>query len=158
MKESFSSGANISRYQISSCLSAKGLGEVYLAKDIATEVEVILKVFPSQLVEEPRIRRRFVRIFSEVSAIRHQNLTDIYEGMLSEADRPYIAMELVKGQSLDLLASKNKLSFNDVLAVVLQIADALEAAHDAGWLHLAIKPSNLILTDSRQIKVLDLGQ
>src|SRR5262245_51434044 len=106
MKESFSSGANIARYQISSCLSTRGLGEVYLAKDTATEAEVILKVYPSQLVEEPRIRRRFVRIYSDVSALRHQRLTDIYEGMLSEADRPYVAMEFVKGRSLDLLAAK----------------------------------------------------
>jgi serine/threonine protein kinase/Tol biopolymer transport system component len=158
MKESFSSGANIARYQISSCLSTRGLGEVYLAKDTATEAEVILKVYPSQLVEEPRLRRRFVRIYSDVSALRHQRLTDIYEGMLSEADRPYVAMEFVKGRSLDLLAAKDKLSFDEILAVALQLADALEAAHEAGWLHLAIKPSNLILTDSREIKVLDLGQ
>src|SRR5262245_14819576 len=115
MKESFSSGATIARYQVSSCLSVKGLGEIYLAKDTATEAEVILKVYPSQLVEEPRIRRRFVRIFSEVLAIRHQYLSDIYEGMLSEADRPYVAMEFVKGQSLDLLAAKDKLSFNELL-------------------------------------------
>jgi serine/threonine protein kinase/Tol biopolymer transport system component len=158
MKEVLPSGTHIAQYQISSCISSQGLGEVYLAKDTSTELEVALKVFPTQLVEELRIRRRFVRIYSEVSAIRHRNICETYEGKIDEGDRPYVAMEFVKGQSLDLVESAKKMTLKEVVAFAFQIADALEASHAGGWLHLAIRPSNLILTEARQIKVLDLGQ
>jgi serine/threonine protein kinase/Tol biopolymer transport system component len=158
MKEVLPSGTHIAQYQISSCISSQGLGDVYLAKDTSTELEVALKVFPTRLVEELRIRRRFVRIYSEVSAIRHRNICETYEGKIDEGDRPYVAMEFVKGQSLDLVESAKKMTLNEVVAFAFQIADALEASHAGGWLHLAIRPSNLILTEARQIKVLDLGQ
>jgi serine/threonine protein kinase/Tol biopolymer transport system component len=158
MKEVLSSGTNIARYQISSCISSQGLGEVYLARDTSTELEVALKVFPTQLVEEPRIRRRFVKIHSGVSAIRHRNVCEIYEGKIDEDNRPYVVMEFVKGQSLDLVESGGKITLREIVAFAFQIADALETSHAGGWLHLAIRPSNLILTEARQIKVLDLGQ
>lgn len=156
MKEPLSTGASIARYRISSRLSGQGLGEVYLARDVATEAEVVLKVYPAQLVEEPRLRRRFIRIYSEVSAIRHENLAEIYEGNLSEENRPYVAMEYVKGEPLG--EARRNLSLTEKIALALQITAALEAAHKSGLLHLAIKPSNLILTNAGQIKILDLGQ
>jgi serine/threonine protein kinase len=158
MKEVLPSGTNIARYQISSCISSQGLGEVYLAKDTSTELEVALKVFPSRLVDEQRIRRRFVKIYSGVAAIRHRNIGEIYEGKIDEGDRPYVAMELVKGQSLDQVDSGKKMALKEIVAVAFQIADALEASHAVGWLHLAIRPSNLILTEAHQIKILDFGQ
>jgi serine/threonine protein kinase len=158
MKEVLPSGTNIARYQISSCISSQGLGEVYLAKDTSTELEVALKVFPSQLVDELRVRRRFVKIYSGVSAIRHRNIGEIYEGQIGEGDRPYVVMEFVKGRSLDLVDSGKKMTLKEIVAFAFQIADALKASHAGGWLHLAIRPSNLILTEARQIKVLDLGQ
>ncbi len=101
MREVLPSGTNIARYQIASCISSQGLGEVYLAKDTTTELEVALKVFTSQLVQEQRIRNRFVKIHAGVSAIRHRNLCEIYEGKISEGDLPYVAMEFLKGQSLE---------------------------------------------------------
>jgi serine/threonine protein kinase len=158
MKEVLPSGTNIARYQISSCISSQGLGEIYLAKDTSTELEVALKVFPSRLIDEVRIRRRFVKIYSGISAIRHRNICEIYEGKIGEDDRPYVAMEFINGQSLDLVDSGNKMALKEIVAFAFQIADALEAAHARGWLHLAIRPSNLILTEAREIKVLDLGQ
>jgi eukaryotic-like serine/threonine-protein kinase len=157
-EEVLPSGTNIDRYQIASCISSQGLGEVYLAKDTTTELEVALKVFPSQLIEELRIRNRFVKIYSGVSAIRHRNLCEIYEGKIGEDDSPYVAMEFVKGQSLDQAGLGKKMQVKEIVVFAYQIADALEAAHAGGWLHLAIRPSNLLLTEAGQIKILDLGQ
>ncbi|MBO0720692.1 MAG: serine/threonine protein kinase, partial [Blastocatellia bacterium] len=118
------------------------MAEVYLAKDTETERAVVLKVFPSRLIEEPRIRSRFLKIYSGIPAIRHPNLCQTYEGKVGEGNRPYVALEYVKGQSFDKLSARKQMPLKEVTATALQITGALSAAHAAGWLHLALKPSN----------------
>lgn len=158
MREWLPSGTTIARYQISSRLSANGLGEVYLAKDPSSDRDVALKLLPAALMTDQSVRQRFLKIFASLAKIRQRNICEIYEGGVAEDERPYVAMEYVKGQSLDLLSSGRQLPLNDVIAITIQIAEALEAAHAKGWLHLAIKPSNLMLTSAKEVKILDLGQ
>jgi serine/threonine protein kinase/Tol biopolymer transport system component len=158
MREWLPSGTTIGRYQVSSRLSANGLGEVYLAKDTLSGRDIALKLLPASLVTEQNLRQRFIKIFASLAKIRHRHICEIYEGGVTENGRPFIAMEYVKGQSFDLLGSGHQLTVDEIITIVIQIAEALEAAHSKGWLHLAIKPSNLVLTPSRDVKILDLGQ
>ncbi|MCI0336173.1 MAG: serine/threonine-protein kinase [Acidobacteria bacterium] len=158
MQEWLSSGTIIAHYQISSRISANGLGEVYLAKDTSTGRDLALKLFPVTALETPGVRERFIKIFAALTRVRHRNICEIYEGGITENNRPYIAMEYVRGQSMDLLGSGHQLTIDEIIRLVIQIAEALEAAHAGGWLHLAIKPSNLMLIESRRVKVLDFGQ
>ncbi|HKX32908.1 MAG TPA: protein kinase [Blastocatellia bacterium] len=158
MREWLLSGTVIAGYRITSRLSANGLGEVYLAKDADADREVALKILPVSLVKDPKSRQRFLKIFAAISKLRHRNICEIYAGGITENGRPYVAMEYLKGQSLDQIRIEDPLSVDESLATAIQVADALEAASARGWLHLDVKPANLIVTPSRVVKILDYGQ
>ncbi|QQS47242.1 MAG: serine/threonine-protein kinase [Acidobacteriota bacterium] len=158
MREWLPSGTIVARYQISSRLSANGLGEVYLAKDLSADREVALKLLPPELVREAAPSNRFIRIYSAITQLRHRNICQIHEGGMTENGRPYIAMEYIKGQSLDLLGYGHQLNLPELIEIAAQAAEAVEYAHQKGWLHLDIKPSNLMLTQGLKVLVLDFGQ
>ncbi len=158
MREWLPSGTMIARYQISSRLSASGTGEVYLARDITAGREVALKILPSSLIKDQFARKKFLKIYAHLARFEHIGVCKLYEAGLTETLRPYVAMEYIKGQSLDVLGYGQQLTFSENIAVILQMADALEAAHSHGWLHLSIRPSNLMVTPDRDIKILDFGQ
>lgn len=158
MREWLSSGTIIGKYHISSRLSANGLGEVYLASDTSADRDVALKLLPSELVAEDATLKRFIGIYKAITQLRHRNICQIYEGGITEDGRPYIAMEYVKGQSLDMLGYGHQLNLPELIEIVIQIAEALEYAHQKGWLHLEIKPSNLIMKQGLKVLVLDFGQ
>ncbi len=158
MREWLPTGTTIGRYQISSRLSASGLGEVYLAKEIATGREVALKIFSSALIEDESLRIGFLNVFNPIKNLRHRNIAEIYEAGLLNDDRPFIASEYVKGQSLDSFGYGHQLSIKEIVEIIIQIASGLQASHGMGWLHLAIKPSNIILTADKRVKIIDYGQ
>jgi serine/threonine protein kinase/Tol biopolymer transport system component len=157
MKEWLPAGTIIAHFRISSRISANGIGEVYLAKELSSGLEVALKLLPASLISDERIRQRFVQTFSIVAQLRHPSFCRTYEGGVAEDGRPFVAMEYVKGQSFDLIGFGPQLPVPQIVSLVIQIAEALDGAHARGWFHLAIKPSNLMLAPDGRAKILDFG-
>ena len=123
------------------------MGEVYRARDTRLGRDVALKLLPPALSADPDRLRRFEREAKTLAALNHPNIAQIYgvETMSTgERDIPAIAMELVEGRTLERLIG-NKFEVSDALPIAAQIADALEAAHDAGIVHRDLKPANIIL-------------
>ncbi|HKQ80034.1 MAG TPA: protein kinase [Blastocatellia bacterium] len=160
MKEWLPAGTVIAHFQISSRISANGIGEVYQATDISSKssgLEMALKLLPASLIDDPQTGRRFIQTFSTIAQMRHHNFCRVYEAGITDDGRPFVATEYVKGQSLDLVSLNYSLSIPEIILIIIQTAEALEVLHSQGWIHLTIKPANLMMTSDRQVKILDLG-
>jgi serine/threonine protein kinase len=132
------------------------MGEVYEAIDTRLNRRVALKVLPPHLVVDEDRRRRFVQEAQLASSLQHPHIVTIYDiGSANSAD--YIAMELVRGRTLDSVIPNKGLRLGDALRYGIQITDALSAAHAAGVVHRDLKPGNIMVTDQDQIKILDFG-
>jgi len=143
-------------YETVSFLGAGGMGDVYEAIDTRLNRRVALKVLPPHLVKDEERRRRFVQEAQLASSLQHPHIVTIYDiGSANSAD--YIAMELVRGRTLDNVIPTKGLRLVDALRYGIQITDALSAAHAAGIVHRDLKPGNIMVTDQDQIKVLDFG-
>lgn len=158
MREWLPSGTIVAGCQVSARLSASGVGEVYLAKHLSSGAEVALKLLPPELVGDERRSRRFLEVFSRVRQLRHPGICPVIEGGITEAGRPWVVTDYIKGQSLDLLGFGHQLSLAEVVEVVARIGEALEYGHQKGWLHLQVRPSNLMLTQGLKPLVLDYGE
>ncbi len=153
---SLSTGTRLGPYEISTLLGAGGMGEVYQARDERLDREVALKVLPPDLVANPERRRRFVQEAQLASKLHHPHIVTIFD--IGSADgTDYLAMELVKGRTMDVLIPQKGLRLPDALRYAVQITDALAAAHAAGIVHRDLKPGNIMVTDQGQIKILDFG-
>lgn len=143
-------------YETVSFLGAGGMGDVYEAIDTRLNRRVALKVLPPHLVKDEERRRRFVQEAQLASSLQHPHIVTIYDiGSANAAD--YIAMELVRGRTLDSVIPNKGLRLGDALRYGIQITDALSAAHAAGIVHRDLKPGNIMVTDQDQIKILDFG-
>ncbi len=149
-------GTIIRHYKILSRLGAGGMGEVYLAEDTMLERRVALKVLPAEVAADVDRVRRFVQEAKAASALNHPNILTVYEIGDFENSR-YIATELIRGETLRDRLNGEPLTLRETLATALQIAAALNAAHDAGIVHRDIKPENVMLRDDGFVKVLDFG-
>ncbi len=154
---SLSAGDRMGPYQLLAPLGAGGMGVVWKALDTRLDREVALKFLTEASTSDPVRRERFVREAKAASALNHPNIVTIYE-INSESSLPYIAMELIRGQSLSaLLAARRQFSPADAVRYAAQLCDGLGKAHRAGIVHRDIKPSNIMLTDEGLIKILDFG-
>ncbi len=149
-------GQTISHYRITAKLGEGGMGAVYRAEDLSLKRAVALKFLPLELAGDAQAQQRLLNEARAASRLNHPNIATIYE--VSEADRaPFIAMELVVGESLKQLLSRGALPLDQLLDVARQIAEGLDEAHKSGVLHHDIKPANIMLDSKRQAKVLDFG-
>jgi Tol biopolymer transport system component/predicted Ser/Thr protein kinase len=147
-------GQELETYRIEKLLGAGGMGEVYLARDLKLGRMVALKVLPLHFVVDGERLSRFQREARALSSLNHPNLVTIYE--VGEAKGlHFIAMELIEGQTLSSL--RDKLSVKELLSIVVQVAEALGAAHQAGIVHRDIKPDNVMVRPDGYAKVLDFG-
>jgi serine/threonine protein kinase/Tol biopolymer transport system component len=149
-------GRRLGPYKIHSLLGVGGMGEVYLAHDPRLDRDIALKILPTELASDPDRIRRFIREARAASGLKHPNVATIYE--IGEFEKfHFIAMEYVEGQTLASKISGRPLLIGEIVDIGIQVADALDEAHQKGITHRDIKPANLMLTLRGQVKTLDFG-
>src|SRR5438046_507986 len=136
-------GQTISHFEVLEKLGQGGMGVVYKARDTQLERFVALKVLPAQLVADPERRRRFMQEAKAASALNHPNIITVYE-ISSYPEGEFIAMEFVRGKTIDALISRRALSLDQTLKYAVQIAEGLSAAHASGIIHRDVKPANIM--------------
>ena len=149
-------GRKLAHYIITGKVGEGGMGVVYEALDSHLDRSVALKLLPHDALLDAARKQRFVQEAKTASALNHPNIVTIYD-IASEDGVDYIAMELIRGSTLEQVLSRGRLPLNDALKCSVQIADALATAHAAGIIHRDLKPSNIMLNDRGDVKVLDFG-
>ncbi len=148
-------GSRLGPYEILATLGEGGMGEVYRARDSRLGREVAIKVLQHGFSNSDGWAR-FEREARAASALSHPNICAVYD--VGEADgRPFLVLELIEGVTLRHYIDNQPMEASAVLAVGIQIADALEAAHAKGIVHRDIKSSNVMIAGRRHVKVLDFG-
>ncbi len=149
-------GKTVSHYRIVGSLGAGGMGVVYAGEDIRLHRPVALKFVPEELAKDRSAVERLNSEARTASNLNHPNICTIYD-IGEHEGQPFIVMELLKGQTLRERLESALLKIRDVVEIGIQVADALDAAHQRSVIHRDIKPANLFLVDRGQVKVLDFG-
>ena len=148
--------SHIGHYRLIRQLAAGGMGAVFEAEDPRLHRRVAIKTLPSQLALEPEQLRRLEREAQTLASLNHPNIVTIYS--VEEDDGiVFLAMEWIEGAPLSRKIPSQGLSLETFFHYALQIADALDAAHQKGVIHRDVKPGNIMVTSDGRIKVLDFG-
>jgi serine/threonine protein kinase len=155
-------GTRLGPYEVVAKLGEGGMGEVYRARDTKLDRDVALKILPASVANDPDRLMRFEREAKTLASLNHTNIAAIYgvqesrgPGVQASGITRVLVMELVEGQDLSELIGG--LEVQAALQMARQIAEALEAAHDAGIIHRDLKPANIKVREDGTVKVLDFG-
>jgi serine/threonine-protein kinase len=151
-----SAGSSLGSYAILAPLGAGAMGEVWRARDTRLGREVAIKVLPEHFADDEERLRRFEREAKTLASLNHPNVAQIF-GVDQVGDTCFLVLELVPGESLEERLKRGALPLDEALDVCRQIAEGLEAAHEAGVIHRDLKPANVRLTPEGKVKVLDFG-
>ena len=132
------------------------MGEVYRATDTRLGRDVAIKVLPAHLARDPDAQARFEREVKAVAALSHPNILAIHD-VGTEEGIAYAVMELLDGETLRARLKESPVPWRKAVAIALQMADGLAAAHARSIVHRDLKPENIFLTSSGQAKILDFG-
>ncbi len=152
---SLASGAKLGPYEIQSPLGAGGMGEVYRATDTRLDRTVAIKVLPAHLSDDPALKQRMEREAKAISALQHSNICTLYD-IGSQDGTDFLVMEYLEGQTLAERLARGPLPLDQVLKIGIEIAQALEKAHQQGIIHRDLKPANVMLTKAGA-KLMDFG-
>jgi Tol biopolymer transport system component len=149
-------GERLGLYEIIAPLGAGGMGVVYRARDTKLDRPVAIKVLPERFAKDAERLKRFEREAKMLAALNHPNIAVIY-GLEESNGLLYLVMEFVPGQNLAQKLAAGQVDAKDGLRYCVQIADALDAAHERGIIHRDLKPSNVNITPEGRVKLLDFG-
>ena len=158
---SFSAGARLGPYEVVALLGEGGMGAVYRAHDTKLGRDVALKVLPESFASDPDRLMRFEREAKTLASLNHPHIAQVFAieeiGSAGPGVGRGIVMELVAGEDLAQRISRGAIPLDDALPIARQIAEALEAAHEAGIIHRDLKPANIKVRPDGTVKVLDFG-
>jgi len=150
-------GAKLGRCRIERVLATGGMGTIYIAQHEALDKTVVVKVLPPNLAADPEYQKRFLREARAAAKLEHPNIVQIYDAA-TESDMPYIVMQYIEGQDLQvLLDKKGRAPLGDSLSITKKVAQALAFAHKQGIIHRDIKPSNIMISKQGKVMVTDFG-
>src|SRR5262245_30306363 len=160
-----SPGTSFGPYDVIALIGAGGMGEVYRARDSKLQRDVALKILPDEFASDPERLARFRREAQMLAALNHPHIAQIYAiedlppGRETTASPRSIAlvMEFVEGLTLSDRILRRPIPTEEAVDVAIQIATALEAAHEQGIIHRDLKPSNVRVRPDGTVKVLDFG-
>ena len=146
----------IAHYDVTALLGEGGMGQVWQATDTQLGREVALKILPDAFATDPDRLSRFQREAQVLASLNHPNIAQIHGIEEAEGTRALV-LELVEGHTLADRIARGPIPLDEVLPIARQIAEALEAAHEAGVIHRDLKPSNIKVREDGTVKVLDFG-
>jgi serine/threonine protein kinase len=149
-------GTKLGSYEVVAQIGAGGMGEVYRAHDTKLGRDVAIKVLPETFAHDADRLSRFQREAKMLASLNHPNIATIH-GLEQSGGTSYLVMELVSGDTLAGRVKAGPLGSEEALKIAVQIAEALEAAHEKNIIHRDLKPVNVKLTPEGKVKVLDFG-
>jgi len=148
-------GTKLGPYEILSALAAGGMGEVYRARDTRLNRTVAIKILPAHLASSPDLKQRFEREGKAISSLQHPHICTLLD-VGSQDDTDFLVMEYLEGETLADRLAKGAMPLEQVLKVGIEIAAALDNAHQQSVLHRDLKPGNIMLTKAGA-KLMDFG-
>lgn len=149
-------GSSLRHYEIIKLLGEGGMGQVYLAYDQRLARKVAIKIYSTDASRNHDQLSRFIREARAASALHHPNICTVYE-IDPEHKPPYIAMEYVEGRSLSDMIANRTISVDEAIDIVIQTAEGLAEAHEAGIVHRDVKPGNIVISAAGVAKLVDFG-
>jgi serine/threonine protein kinase len=149
-------GKTLGTFECTSLLGKGGMGEVYKAKDQKLGRDVAIKVLPDEFAKDADRVARFQREAKLLASLNHPNIAAIH-GLEESEGTHFLVLELIEGDTLADRLKRGAIPVEEALKLALQIAEALEAAHEKGVIHRDLKPANIKVTPEGKVKVLDFG-